>query len=121
MAKVEDYPGFETFGADIKAAREAKRLYSIASKSLGCALSLEVALDTLAFSYILPTTGQIRDLNPLGAQRKKDCRFSQQSLCLLLCNSYASVRFFINNRYPSVSTTPTGSDIHADCTNPATM
>ena len=65
MAKVEDYPGFETFGTDIKAAREAKRLYSIASKSLGCALSLEVALDTLAFSYILPTTGQIRDLNPL--------------------------------------------------------
>lgn len=65
MAKVEDYPGFETFGADIKAAREAKRLYSIASKSLGCALSLEVALDTHAFGYILLTTGQIRDLNPL--------------------------------------------------------
>ena len=40
MAKVEDYPGFETFGTDIKAAREAKRLDSIASKSLGCALSL---------------------------------------------------------------------------------
>lgn len=65
MAKVEDYPGFETFGTDIKAAREAKRLYSIASKSLGCALSLEVALDTHAFGYILLTTGQIRDLNPL--------------------------------------------------------
>ena len=26
MAKVEDCPGFETFGADVKAAREAKRL-----------------------------------------------------------------------------------------------
>ena len=65
MAKVEDCPGFETFGADIKAAREAKRLYSIASKSLGCALSLEVALDTHAFGYILPTTGRIRDFNPL--------------------------------------------------------
>ncbi|MFZ2182636.1 MAG: XRE family transcriptional regulator, partial [Blautia wexlerae] len=25
MAKVEDCPGFETFGADVKAAREAKR------------------------------------------------------------------------------------------------
>ena len=26
MAKVEDCPGFETFGADVKAAREARRL-----------------------------------------------------------------------------------------------
>ena len=26
MAKVEDCPGFEPFGADVKAAREAKRL-----------------------------------------------------------------------------------------------
>ena len=26
MAKVEDCPGFETFGADVKAAREANRL-----------------------------------------------------------------------------------------------
>ena len=26
MAKVEDCPGFETFGADVKAAREAKRI-----------------------------------------------------------------------------------------------
>ena len=26
MAKVEDCPGFETFGADVKAARKAKRL-----------------------------------------------------------------------------------------------
>ena len=26
MAKVEDYPGFETFGTDIKAAREAKTM-----------------------------------------------------------------------------------------------
>ena len=26
MAKVEDCPGFETFGADVKVAREAKRL-----------------------------------------------------------------------------------------------
>jgi len=26
MAKIEDCPGFETFGADVKAAREAKRL-----------------------------------------------------------------------------------------------
>ena len=26
MTKVEDCPGFETFGADVKAAREAKRL-----------------------------------------------------------------------------------------------
>ena len=26
MAKVKDCPGFETFGADVKAAREAKRL-----------------------------------------------------------------------------------------------
>ena len=26
MAKVEDCPGFETFGADVKTAREAKRL-----------------------------------------------------------------------------------------------
>ena len=121
MAKVEDCPGFETFGADIKAAREAKRLYSIASKSLGCALSLEVALDTLAFSYILPTTWQIRDLNPLGAQRKKDCRLRDSPSVSQLCNFYASVRFFMNNRYPSVSTTPTGSEIHADCTNPATM
>ena len=65
MAKVEDYPGFETFGTDIKAAREAKRLYSIASKSLGCALSLYVALDTHAFGYILLITGLIRAFNPL--------------------------------------------------------
>ena len=27
MAKVEDCPGFETFGADVKAAREARRLH----------------------------------------------------------------------------------------------
>ena len=26
MAKVEDCPGFETFGADVKAARKARRL-----------------------------------------------------------------------------------------------
>ena len=26
MAKVEDCPGFETFGADVKAARKAKHL-----------------------------------------------------------------------------------------------
>ena len=26
MAKIEDCPGFETFGADVKAARKAKRL-----------------------------------------------------------------------------------------------
>ena len=26
MAKVEDCPGFETFGADVKVARKAKRL-----------------------------------------------------------------------------------------------
>ena len=26
MAKVEDCPGFETFGADVKAARQAKRI-----------------------------------------------------------------------------------------------
>ena len=26
MAKVEDCPGFETFGADVKAARKAKKL-----------------------------------------------------------------------------------------------
>ena len=26
MANIEDCPGFETFGADVKAAREAKRL-----------------------------------------------------------------------------------------------
>lgn len=26
MTKVEDCPGFETFGADVKAARETKRL-----------------------------------------------------------------------------------------------
>ena len=26
MAKVEDCPGFETFGADVKAVREARRL-----------------------------------------------------------------------------------------------
>ena len=25
MAKIEDCPGFETFGADVKAARKAKR------------------------------------------------------------------------------------------------
>lgn len=86
MAKVEDYPGFETFGADIKAAREAKRLYSIASKSLGCALSLEVALDTHAFGYILLTTGQIRDLNPLetctaGRTTKKGLPLTRQPLC----------------------------------------
>ena len=26
MAKIEDCPGFETFGADVKAARKAKQL-----------------------------------------------------------------------------------------------
>lgn len=52
---------------------------------------------------------------------KKDCRLRDSPSVSQLCNSYASVRFFINNRYPSVSTTPTGSEIHADCTNPATM
>ena len=86
MAKVEDYPGFETFGADIKAAREAKRLYSIASKSLGCALSLEVALDSLAFNYILPITGLIRVFNPLetcaaGRPTKKGLPLTRQPLC----------------------------------------
>ena len=126
MAKVEDYPGFETFGTDIKAAREAKRLYSIASKSLGCALSLEVALAPMpsAISFSLP--GRFGILTrwkraPPGAQRKKDCRLRDSPSVSQLCNSYASVRFFMNNRYPSVSTTPIGSEIHADCTNPATM
>ena len=52
---------------------------------------------------------------------KKDCRLRDSPSVSQLCNSYASVRFFMNNRYPSVSTTPTGSEIHADCTNPATM
>lgn len=26
MANIEDYPGFETFGGDVKAARQAKRI-----------------------------------------------------------------------------------------------
>ena len=38
MAKVEDCPGFETFGADVKGAREAKRL---ARKTLAEMVGLE--------------------------------------------------------------------------------
>lgn len=53
--------------------------------------------------------------------KKGTATFRNSPFVFLLCNSYASVRFFMNNRYPSVSTTPTGSEIHADCTNPATM
>ena len=38
LAKVEDCPGFETFGADVKAAREAKRL---ARKTLAEMVAIE--------------------------------------------------------------------------------
>ena len=42
--KVEDCPGFETFGADVKAAREAKRL---ARKTLAEMVGIEWRLWTL--------------------------------------------------------------------------
>ena len=36
MAKVEDCPGFETFGADVKAARKARRLpHKMLAKKVG--------------------------------------------------------------------------------------
>lgn len=38
IAKVEDYPGFETFGADVKTTRKARRL---AHKALAEMLGIE--------------------------------------------------------------------------------
>ena len=49
MAKVEDCPGFETFGADVKAAREAKRL---ARKTL----AEMVGIESVSYTHLtLPT------------------------------------------------------------------
>ena len=41
MAKVEDCPGFETFGADVKATREAKRLARKTLAEKVCGLPVE--------------------------------------------------------------------------------
>ena len=50
MAKVEDCPGFETFGADVKAAREAKRL---ARKTLAEMVGIEwLILSILVDTFI---------------------------------------------------------------------
>ena len=57
----------------------------------------------------------------LSYYTKKDCRLRDSPSVSHYVIIYASARFFMNSRYPSVSTTPTGSEIHADCTNPATM
>jgi len=54
MAKVEDCPGFETFGADVKAAREAKRL---ARKTLAVCGLVEVYN-----SYFVPCIVREREL-----------------------------------------------------------
>ena len=53
-------------------------------------------------------------------KRRTAQRFSF-SIFYLLFWSYASLLFFITIRYPSISTMPTGREIHADWTKPATM
>ena len=42
MARIEDCPGFETFGADIKEARKAKRLTPVSYTHLTLPTKLEV-------------------------------------------------------------------------------
>ena len=55
MAKVEDCPGFETFGADVKAAREAKRL---ARKTLAEMVGIEwrylANIENHRYPFLLP-------------------------------------------------------------------
>ena len=57
MAKIEDCPGFETFGADVKAARKAKQLsrkipavtmYHVSQRTAGKLLCLSCCLDIRA-------------------------------------------------------------------------
>ncbi|WP_314965583.1 hypothetical protein, partial [Oribacterium sinus] len=53
----------------------------------------EVTLDTLAFGYILPTTGQIRDFNPLetcAARRTSKGRWLFSTICLFLFTKLSS-------------------------------
>ena len=68
MAKIEDCPGFETFGADVKAARKAKRwarrtlaeMVSIDYRYLanienkGTIPSVPVVIQLIAFIHIPP-------------------------------------------------------------------
>ena len=43
MAKVEDCPGFETFGADVKAAREAKQNNQTTTSNFPCNFNFTVS------------------------------------------------------------------------------
>ena len=54
MAKVEDCPGFETFGAAVKAAREAKRL---ARKTL----AEMVGIESVSYTHLDVYKRQHRD------------------------------------------------------------
>ena len=74
MAKVEDCPGFETFGADVKAARKARHL---ARKALAEMVGIEWRYNVgmMGFLYI----------------EKRTCRMGQQP--------QQQVRFFLVRMY----------------------
>ena len=78
MAKVEDCPGFETFGADVKAAREAKRL---ARKTLAEMVGIE-------WRYLanIENQGAIPSL-PVMIQLIKVCGLQRSRLCEKKANS----------------------------------
>ena len=85
MAKVEDCPGFETFGADVKEARKAKNL---ARKDL----AEKVNIDTRYLANI-ENEGTIPSLH--GASENQNRRFIRRvKICLLYDGffSFAVVR-----------------------------
>lgn len=49
MAKIEDCPGFETFGADIKEARKSKRL---TRKDLAEKVNVELHKESTALRFL---------------------------------------------------------------------
>ena len=74
MANIEDCPGFETFGADVKAARKAKRLsrktmaeiinvdarYLANIENDGTIPSLPVVIQPVSYTHLtLPTTSRV--------------------------------------------------------------
>lgn len=85
MAKVEDCPGFETFGADVKAARKARRL---ARKALAEMVGIEwrylANIENKGTIPSLPVVIQLRNgsrRNP-PALRRRRCRSGRNRACL---------------------------------------
>ena len=65
MAKIEDCPGFETFGADVKEARKAKNL---ARKDL----AEKVNIDTRYLGYIIISTTNVSQLTHIHSPWLRD-------------------------------------------------